>query len=130
MGSFVIAIPYAKAAFMHAEQQGDFDKWSEWLHVLGCATKTKELSLWLKNPNIDNAARVAGLLSLVDASKAPHFGRFLHLLARQNRLSILYDCAQYFQTPQVSIFRGHPSCNFSKLVPRGKLWPLFHFASF
>lgn len=93
----IVARPYAKAVFAHAQEAGELEKWSGMLAVAGQAIADPQVVPLLKHPRV-RAGWFIDLLAGLDASlQDPCMRRLLTLLASHKRLTALPAIAQLYE---------------------------------
>jgi len=92
-----IARPYARAAFAHAGEAGDFAAWSKLLGAAAAAVADPRVARLLSHPLVTDDQLVE-LLAEVAGKAAGEGGRnFLRALAENRRLGLLPEIAAQFE---------------------------------
>lgn len=84
-----IARPYAKAAFLFANESNTLDAWESSLALLAALVSEAQLSEVLSNPALSSADKVALLVELGGGQLAEQVTNLLEQLAQNKRLSLL-----------------------------------------
>lgn len=95
--SLTIARPYAEAAFGLARDTNTLQSWSEALARLAAVAAAPEVSRLLGNPKLTEA-QIASLVADGAAPLTNEQRNFAHVLAGNERLSVLPEIAAYFET--------------------------------
>lgn len=92
-----VARPYAEAVFRLAREQGKLATWSESLAMLAAIAANAEVAACVGNPNLP-AALKADLVASAAGPLAAEVGNFLKVLAASDRLGLLPEIGQFFET--------------------------------
>ncbi|MDZ7686752.1 MAG: F0F1 ATP synthase subunit delta [Gammaproteobacteria bacterium] len=93
-----VARPYARAAFSYALGQDDgLAKWSRMLALLGAAADTDVLHDALDNPQLSHEQEAGILIDLLSDELNPACQNFVHILAENDRLTLLQDISELFE---------------------------------
>ena len=84
-----LALPYAKAAFAFASEQGATDNWSNALQVLSAAVQDEAFSAYLNRPELTPAEQVSIFAKVLGENQTQAVSNFLMLLADNARLALL-----------------------------------------
>lgn len=93
-----IARPYAQALFEVARGKGELAATSKALGIAAIAAADPGFQALIGNPAIDRNRLGALLLDLCGAEAKPEFGNFINLLAANDRLRVLPEIAEQFET--------------------------------
>jgi F-type H+-transporting ATPase subunit delta len=91
-----LARPYAKAAFDLARERQELSGWGSWLSVASEVVKNEAVASWLKTPTLDGSQPVRLIADAAKVEVDSHFGRFLEVLAQNDRLGLLPEIEQLF----------------------------------
>ncbi|KAA9131655.1 F0F1 ATP synthase subunit delta [Marinihelvus fidelis] len=89
-----LARPYAKAAFGVAKDAGDLAGWGAALAAASAAVSEPKMAAWLGAPSLDRAKAVGMINDAVGGDEK--FGRFLAVLAENDRLPLLPEITAMF----------------------------------
>lgn len=92
-----LARPYAKAVFAIAQQDRQFDYWSQLLAAMTAIVNVKDVGMLLNNPNV-SPEKISEVM--IDAVKSPLDEKsrsFLKTLAENHRLGLLPAIAKLFE---------------------------------
>lgn len=111
-----LARPYAKAAFEYALSQQAFSEWSVFLQTVAQVTLNEQVSDLLKDPRVDNTAKVNFYVDICGKVMSEKHKNFLQLLAEHDRLAILPEIATVYEayraeqekTVEVDVFTFMP----------------------
>ncbi len=92
--ALTLARPYARAAFAIAREEGKFAPWSDALAFSARVAADPRVSALLSNPEL---ARGDAVALLAPEAAGETFGRFLKLLADEQRLQQLPEIAGLFE---------------------------------
>ncbi len=92
-----LARPYAKAVFETAHASSALGLWANALSVAAQAASHETVVHMISDPNVDNAT-LASLFQGPDASVPEGFANFLKLLIENDRLPVLPDIAEQFES--------------------------------
>lgn len=95
--SLTIARPYAEAAFGLARETNTLPSWSGALARLAAVARAPEVAALIGNPKLTEA-QVASLIADGAAPLTAEQRNFAHLLAENERLSVLPEIAEHFET--------------------------------
>ena len=95
-----LARPYAQAVFRLAREQGELDRWGEWLRCFAAIAADAQMRLVLDNPRVEDDQLRAIFLDVTQAVTGTAPGEraaaFLETLIENRRLAILPEiCALY-----------------------------------
>lgn len=90
-----LARPYARAAFELAQGAGDLAAWHQSLQTAAMLVADPAAREWLDNPRL-SAQQQAALFMPADTDADSAFGRFLHLMSENGRLSLLPEIADLY----------------------------------
>lgn len=92
--TITLARPYAKAAFEFAKSEAAVDQWSTNLLVAAGMAQDEQILDFFNNPDVVDD----DLVQLIGGDEASeYYKNFIHLLAANDRLSILPEVAELFQ---------------------------------
>lgn len=92
--AITLARPYAKAAFEFAKSEAAVDKWSTQLMVAAGLAQDDQVLDFFNNPD----AADEDLIQLIGGNDASeYYQNFIHMLAANDRLSLLPEVAELFQ---------------------------------
>jgi F-type H+-transporting ATPase subunit delta len=91
-----IARPYAEAAFRLARELKDLPGWTDALARLSSVVSRPEAQAVLGNPKL-SAEQVAGLIGDTSGQLTEEQKNFVHLLAKNERLSVINEINSQFQ---------------------------------
>ena len=96
MKNYVLARPYAKAAYLYAKEQGAVETWFQFLGQLGLLFAEHAMQNLLQNPQLPKEM----LLDIIAENLSPKpdasMQNFLHELAVQHRLPFLPEMVELF----------------------------------
>jgi F-type H+-transporting ATPase subunit delta len=95
--SLTIARPYAEAAFKLARDGQSLPQWSDALARLAAVAASDAARELIGNPRLSDA-QVAGLLADVAGSLSPEQRNFVTVLAANDRLAVLPEIAEVYET--------------------------------
>lgn len=91
-----LARPYAKAAFDLANKAGDLGAWDTALQAAALVAANDDIADWLISPDMD-PDKALGLFAQASGTEVKSdFGRFLAIMADNDRLALLPDVAAMF----------------------------------
>lgn len=93
-----VARPYAEAVFRLAREQGKLAAWSETLGGLAAITANAEVAACIGNPNLTAAQKADLVAAAVGGKLADEAGSFIKVLAASDRLGLLPQIADFFET--------------------------------
>lgn len=93
-----IARPYAQAMFESAKEKGDMAKVAEALQIAAVAVSDPALAAMIGNPEVADEKIVALLTDLCGDRASNEVGNFFKLLAEYDRLVILPEIADLFES--------------------------------
>ena len=91
-----LARPYAKAAFELATAEDDLAGWDASLAAAATAVSDPQLALWLDSPELDREAAVKIIGEALGQVTEGAFGRYLDVLAHNDRLSLMPEISRLF----------------------------------
>lgn len=98
MSNLKIARPYAKAVFAFAKEKGELEKWSSMLNLAQEIAKNQDMAKALKNPTLEKSEVVDLFLDLGKNEFTPEMQNFIQVLGRFNRLVLLPEIADFFES--------------------------------
>ena len=98
MERITVARPYARAAFRHARDQSTLEDWSGLLQRAAIAVQDPLVTPLLKHPKVDMQRLAAILCGVAGGEAMPGAANFFHLLAEYDRLALLPEIAELFET--------------------------------
>ncbi len=93
-----IARPYALAMFESAKEKGQMAKVSEALHIAAAAVSNPALASMIGNPDVADEKIVALLIDICGDRASNEIGNFFKLLAEYDRLTVLPEIADLFES--------------------------------
>jgi F-type H+-transporting ATPase subunit delta len=111
-----LARPYANAAFDVAKSDGELDRWSRMLALLGAAAEEKTVQVLLATPDIEEAQKAYRLSEICGPELNDRGRRFVQVLAGNKRLTLLPEIHSQFEalraeeqsTLDVSVTSAYP----------------------
>ncbi len=91
-----LARPYAKAAFDLARERQELADWSAWLLVGSEVVADEAVTDWLTMPTLDRTQPVQLIADAARVEVDSHYGRFLGVLAENDRLGLLPEITVLF----------------------------------
>lgn len=98
MEATTLARPYAKAAFSAACDSKALDRWSDALATAAATAAHPKVAGELASPSHGAGAKAAMLVDLAEGNFDSSFVSFLQVLADNNRLSLLADIREVFES--------------------------------
>ena len=96
--AITIARPYAQAVFAIAQEKGELKAWSDLLAIFAqCVTEPQMQSI-ITNPEVSDEQVISVLADIAGDAMNQDARNFLALLAENNRLLLLADIAELFET--------------------------------
>lgn len=92
-----VARPYAEALAQVARETGSWDAWSETLNLLAAVCSDPEVEALIRNPAVTDARIVELVQSVVAGKATPGSDNLLHILAENDRLTLLPVIAAQFE---------------------------------
>jgi F-type H+-transporting ATPase subunit delta len=92
-----VARPYAEAVFRLAREQGQLAAWSTGLGTLATVVVNAEVAVCISNPNL-TAQQKADLVATAAGPLPGDSANFIRVLAENDRLSLLPEIADFFET--------------------------------
>lgn len=96
-----IARPYAKAAFALACEHHDIAAWTTFLQTAAWVVQQPKVKRYLLNPRRSATQRYEWLLTMCEPIAVASGRNFLKLLADKNRLMLLPEIAELFETYRI-----------------------------
>lgn len=93
-----IARPYANAVFELAKRDASLDRWSQMLSVLDATTQHEVIALMLDSPDLASSAKAFRLTEVLGDELDDQGKKFLQSLADHDRLSVLPEIREQFET--------------------------------
>jgi len=93
-----IARPYALAIFESAKAKGQLAKVTEALHIAAAAVSDPALASLIGNPGVADDKITALLTDICGDNSSAEVGNFFKLLAEYNRLTVLPEIADLFDS--------------------------------
>lgn len=93
-----IARPYAQAMFESAKEKGQMAKVSEALQISAAAVSDPALASMIGNPDVADDKIIALLIDLCGDRASKEVGNFIKLLAEFDRLTVLPEIADLFES--------------------------------
>ncbi len=84
-----LARPYANAAFDIAKGDGELDRWSRMLALLGAAAENETVRVLLAKPDVEEAQKAQRLSDICGPELNDRGRRFVQVLAGNKRLTLL-----------------------------------------
>ena len=111
-----LARPYANAAFDVAKSDGELDRWSRMLALLGAAAEEETVQVLLATPDIEEAQKAYRLSEICGPELNDRGRRFVQVLASNKRLTLLPEIQSQFEalraeeqsTLDVSVTSAYP----------------------
>lgn len=91
-----LARPYAKAAFVHAQQNYDLSGWSVALATAAAVSQNEKIGELLDDPQLTSDARAEKFLA-VCGNFSPSQQNFIKLLAENHRMALLPEISHLFE---------------------------------
>jgi F-type H+-transporting ATPase subunit delta len=91
-----LARPYAKAAFDLARGRQSLGDWGAWLQTASQVVAEAAVANWLTSPTLDRSQPVQLIADAAQVAVDSHFGRFLGVLAENDRLGLLPEITLLF----------------------------------
>lgn len=92
-----VARPYAKAAFVHAQEQGQLAAWSAQLALVSALMQDAELAAYLARPSMTVTQQVDAVLAVSGEQLSPEVRNFVAYVAQNKRLPALPEIATIFE---------------------------------
>lgn len=96
MKNYVLARPYAKAAYLYAKEKGVVEPWFDFLGELGVLFADRNTVALLKNPRLSDEVLLDVLISSLSTRPTTEMQNFLQLLAEKKRLSVLPEIVECY----------------------------------
>lgn len=93
-----IARPYALAIFESAKEKGQMAKVAEALQIIAAAVSDSALAAMIGNPGVADDKIIALLTDLCGDRASSEVGNFIKLLSEYNRLDVLPEIADLFDS--------------------------------
>ncbi len=97
-----IARPYAKAAFEHAKETGQIDRWSAALGLLAVLTSDPQIAAQINNPTVPRERLCELLLDLGGETLGSGPANLVRLLAAKGRLAAIPEIARLFEEQRIA----------------------------
>ena len=91
-----MARPYARAAFETALQDGELQRWSDFLRLVAAVAEDASVKARLSEPSASGEVQAGLLISLLGDSAGEKQQNFLQVLAANKRLPLLADVVELF----------------------------------
>ena len=92
-----LARPYANAVFEIAKGDGDLDRWSRMLKLLGAAAREPAVRVLLDSPDIPDEQKAYRLADAFRDELNDRARKFLNVLADNKRLPLLPEIAEQYE---------------------------------
>ena len=92
-----LARPYANAAFDVAKSDGELDRWSRMLALLGAAAENEKVQVLLAKPDVEEEQKARRLSELCGPDLNDRGRRFVQVLASNKRLTLLPEIQEQFE---------------------------------
>jgi len=92
-----LARPYAKAAFVTAQQAGALTEWSEALAYAAVVSQDPDMSRILGHPALSDERKAAVFIDICEGRFSEQVQNFVHVLAENKRLTLLPEIAELFE---------------------------------
>ncbi len=92
-----LARPYANAAFDIAKSDGELDKWSRMLALLGAAAADETVQVLLATPEVEELQKAYRLSEICGPELNDRGKRFVQVLASNKRLTLLPEIQAQFE---------------------------------
>ncbi len=96
MKNYVLARPYAKAAYLYAKEKGVVPAWFDFLGALGVLFADRKTLELLKNPRLSDDILVEVLIVALPQYPSPEMQNFLRTVAQAKRLPVLPEMVECF----------------------------------
>ena len=93
-----IARPYANAVFDLAKRDGTLDRWSRSLGLLDATTRAEQVAVMLDSPDMPASAKAFRLADILGDELDDRVKKFLQALADNDRLNLLGEIREQFET--------------------------------
>ena len=92
-----LARPYANAAFDVAKSDGELDRWSRMLALLGAAAGEEAVQVLLASPEVEEVQKAYKLAEICGPELNDRGKRFVQVLAGNKRLTLLPEIQEQFE---------------------------------
>lgn len=92
-----LARPYANAVFDVAKSDGELDRWSRMLALLGAAAENETVQILLSTPEVEEAQKAHRLAEICGPELNDRGRRFVQVLAGNKRLPLLPEIQAQFE---------------------------------
>ncbi len=96
--SITIARPYAKAAFQAAKESQALTEWSKILGYASAVAVDENMEAVLDNPALTSEQKAQLFIDVCGESLTDEVKNFIHVLSENNRLGLVPDIAEVFES--------------------------------
>lgn len=97
-----VARPYADALAQVAREAGAWDAWSETLGLMAAVCADPQVDALIRDPAVPDARVIALVQGVLDGRAVADASNLLHILAENDRLTLLPTIAAQFETARAA----------------------------
>lgn len=101
---YMLARPYALAAFKQAQEEGKLDMWFEMLHFLEAVTANPNMVKIIKDPHVSKPRLIALLLDIAKGRLSGTGENFVRILINAGRIDVVREILHSFER-ELDIFK-------------------------